>query len=52
MTGRFTVINDEQCAHYARFLRKLNLAEANALFWSMFFSVLFLMIISSIQHQK
>ena len=52
MTGRFSNINPEQCAHYALFLKNLTLPQANGLFWSMFFLVLVFMVISSLQHQK
>ncbi|KAE9369284.1 hypothetical protein N431DRAFT_469207 [Stipitochalara longipes BDJ] len=52
MTGKFTEKNPARCYHYARFMSHLTLAEANAIFWLLFITVLILMCISSLQHHK
>ncbi|PQE26545.1 Cytosolic Fe-S cluster assembly factor CFD1 protein [Rutstroemia sp. NJR-2017a BBW] len=52
MTGKFTVKDPARCAHYARFMAKLTVTEANIIYWSLFLFVLALMCTASIQHQK
>ncbi|PMD42722.1 hypothetical protein L207DRAFT_564960 [Hyaloscypha variabilis F] len=52
MTGKFTEKDPARCYHYARFMSHLTLAQANAVFWLLFVTVLILMCISSIQHHK
>ncbi|KUJ14930.1 uncharacterized protein LY89DRAFT_671327 [Mollisia scopiformis] len=52
MTGQFTEKDPQRCAHYARFMSHLTLAEANSIFWLLFITVLILMCISSLQHHK
>ncbi|KAF4632829.1 hypothetical protein G7Y89_g5291 [Cudoniella acicularis] len=52
MTGKFSAKDEARCHHYARFMKNLTLAQANAVFWALFFWVLFLMCIASVQHHK
>ena len=52
MTGRFSEIDPERCAHYAGMMSHLNLKQANIIFWLLFLAVLLLMCVSSIQHHK
>ncbi|CAD6502924.1 BgTH12-02598 [Blumeria graminis f. sp. triticale] len=52
MTGQFSDVNPERCAHYARFFQHLELWEANLIFWSLFGTVILLLSIASIIHHK
>ncbi|TVY37636.1 hypothetical protein LSUB1_G006582, partial [Lachnellula subtilissima] len=52
MTSEFTRKDTQRCHHYARFMRNLTVAQANAVFWLLFILVLVLMCVAAYQHHR